>query len=265
MKSFHWRAKAQQRTFWALLLLLGGVLHFSAGAAGQGTGEWDGVMSPQAEEHLQLGRAAMSRGEWKQAQRELWKALEYTPKAVPVFNSLGEVYLATGEVDRAVVNLRIAIALGPLYAPAYANMGRALERRKDLVGARDFYEGALRLQTKWPEIRLALASVLAAQGDASRAKVEFGRVLESEPGNAEARYQLGLVLLTLNDAKSAAKELQRVVEARPKDARAWPAWGRALQHLDLLDEAEAAFTKARELDPSIFHTLPHDSVETPAK
>ena len=122
---------------------------FSVFAIAQGTGEWDGVMSPEAEEHHRLGVGAMSRGEWKEALRELRKALKYTPKAVPVYNSLGEVNLATGEIDRAVVNFRIAIALGPLFAPAYANMGRALESRKDLVGAREFYEGALRLKPAW--------------------------------------------------------------------------------------------------------------------
>ena len=91
-------------------------------ALAQGTGEWDGKMSPQAEEHQRMGVAAMAQRDWKTALRELRTALKYTPKAVPVHNAMGEVYLETGEFDKAVVAFRKAIALGPLFAPAYGNM-----------------------------------------------------------------------------------------------------------------------------------------------
>lgn len=237
--------------FLAAAVWAGVCFQFSGLAFAQGTGEWDGVMNPEAEEHHRLGLAAMSRGDWKEARREFRKALKFTPRAVPVFNSLGEMDLATGEIDRAVVNFRIAIALGPLFAPAYGNMGRALERRKDLEGARDFYEGALRLKSDWPEIRLALGTVLSAQGHLERAQDEFKRVVDADPENVEARYQWGRTLLALDDAAAAAAELRRVLEARPKDALAQYDLGRALMRLGRQAEADAAFGKARELDPSL--------------
>jgi tetratricopeptide (TPR) repeat protein len=71
----------------------------------------------------------------------------------------------------------------------------------DIAKAREFYEGALRLEPKWPEIRLALASVLLSLGETARAKDQFQQILKDDPVNAAARRQLGLTLLVLEDAK----------------------------------------------------------------
>jgi Flp pilus assembly protein TadD len=143
-------------------------------------------------------------------------------------------------------------------------MGRALERRKDRAGAREFYEGALRLQPKWPEIRFALASVLVDLGETARAKDQFLQILKDDPANVGARRQLGLTLLALEDAKGAEVELARVVQARPDDGQARYDWGRALLVLGRRDEATAEFRKAHELDPGL-PPPPGEQVDTPAK
>lgn len=238
---------------------------FSQLVFGQGTGEWDGVMSPEAEEHHRLGVAAMSRGDWKEALKELRTALKYTRKAVPVYNSLGEVNLAMGETDRAVTNFRIAIALGPLFAPAYANMGRALARRKDWAGAKEFYSAALRLQPDWPEVRSLLADLPSAPGKLPSAPTqlppvpsqsppacaEWKKAIEADASNWTARHQCGRALLASGEAAAALAEFERVVAARPQDAVPLYDKGRALLKLGRAAEAEAAFTKARELDPTL--------------
>jgi tetratricopeptide (TPR) repeat protein len=248
------------RLFWPWV-----VFQFSILAVAQGTGEWDGVMSPEAEQHHRLGVAAMSRSDWKEALKELRTALKYTRKAVPVYNSLGEVNLAMGETDRAITNFRIAIALGPLFAPAYANMGRALARRKDWAGAKDFYSAALRLQPDWPEVRSLLAGLPSASGqlppatsqlppEASQslpACAEWKKAMETNASNWTARHQCGRALLASGEAAAALAEFERVVAARPQDAVALYNKGRALLKLKRAAEAEAAFTKARELDPTL--------------
>jgi Flp pilus assembly protein TadD len=241
------------------------VFQFSILAVAQGTGEWDGVMSPEAEEHHRLGLAAMEKGDHKEALRELRKALKYTRKAVPVYNSLGEVNLAMGDTDRAITNFRIAIALGPTFAPAYANMGRALARRKDWAGAKEFYAAALRLQPDWPEVKSLLAglpsapSQLASEPSPMPAApsqsfpecAEWKKAIEADASNWTARHQCGRALLASGEAAAALAEFERVVAARPQDAVALYGKGRALLKLGRAAEAEAAFTKARELDPTL--------------
>jgi len=176
---------AAVRVTWVLLL-------FPVLAVSQGTGEWDGVMSPAAEDHLRLGQTAMQRHDLRTALQEFRVALRYSPKAVPIHNALGEAYLASGEVDKAVVEFRIAIALGPRFTAAYWNMGRALERRKDFVGAQSFYEGALRLEPEWPGAHIALGRALRLQGKLSESKKELEKALAADPDSREARDELDL-------------------------------------------------------------------------
>jgi Flp pilus assembly protein TadD len=233
-----------------------------------GTGEWDGVISPEAEEHHRLGLAAMKRADYKEAEREFRKALGYARKAVPVYNSLGEVNLATGELDRAITNFRIAIALGPTYAPAYANMGRALKRRKDFAGAREFYRGALRLQPDWPEVKALLAALPAAPSPLPPAQpsqpiavpqpstfpaacAQWKKAIEADDSNWSARFQCGRAMLAAGNATAALAELQRVADARPQDAVARYELARALLKLGRTAEARTAFTRALDLDPTL--------------
>jgi Flp pilus assembly protein TadD len=251
-------------------LLAGGFCLLARPAPPQGTGEWDGVMRPEAAEHHQRGVAALQRGDLKTARREFYRALQYTRKAVPVYNSLGELNLAEGEVDKAVTNFRIAIALGPRFAPAYANMGRALERRKDFAGAREFYMAALRLQPDWPEIKQLLAVLPSSPAPAGHPAspepppspdwpaasapevcAEWKKALEADPPDWGARHQCGRALLASGDAAAALTELEAVVKARPQDAVARYDLGRALRRLRRVAEAEEAFRQARELDPTL--------------
>jgi tetratricopeptide (TPR) repeat protein len=71
-------------------------------------------------------------------------------------------------------------------------MGRALERRKDFVGAQSFYEGALRLEPEWPGTHIALGRALRLQGKLSESKKELEKALAADPDSREARDELDL-------------------------------------------------------------------------
>ena len=71
-----------------------------------------------SELHYNRGLSAIQKRDLPAAIREFRLALKYAPKVPATHNSLGWVYLETGQVGAAVVEFRKAIDLEPRFAEA---------------------------------------------------------------------------------------------------------------------------------------------------
>lgn len=93
------------------------------------------------------------------------------------------------------------------------------------------------------------ATQLGAMGRYSAARGDLEHALTIEPGNTAVRTALGIVLLRKGLWAQAVPHLQHVVEVESWSPTAWFYLGEALNHVDDLDGALAAFGRAAELDP----------------
>ena len=59
------------------------------------------------------------------------------PKDFVAYHNRGDAYDLKGDIDGAILDYTIAIALNPNYAPAYNSRGRAYTRKGDYVRAVD--------------------------------------------------------------------------------------------------------------------------------
>lgn len=124
------------------------------------------------------------------------------------------------EPERAKLEEKIAcyrrqITQEPRYADAYTNLGEALRRLGEVVAAKQAHEKALQLNPRLQEAKLGLA------------------LLEQQSGNS----------------KAAIEKIQEIVSQK-ETATAYFYQGTALHQQAKLPEAETAFRKALELDPS---------------
>ncbi len=124
------------------------------------------------------------------------------------------------EPERAKLQEKIAcyrrqISQEPRYADAYTNIGEASRRLGEVVAAKQAHEKALQLNPRLQEAKLGLA------------------LLEQQSGNS----------------KAAIEKIQEIV-AQKESATAYFYQGIALHEQAKLPEAETAFRKALELDPS---------------
>lgn len=161
--------------------------------------------------HYQLGLEAARKHNWPEAIRQLRWTLEYMPKSPAVHNSLGLAYLADGNVDRAAVEFRRAIALKPDFAEAYYNMAVTLERRNDAAGATQFYKWAIHTGLPEAESDDAQGYLLSRQGEVANAESKFKDALQDDPSLEEAELHLGTVYWLEQEYGKAVKELQRVI------------------------------------------------------
>jgi Flp pilus assembly protein TadD len=93
------------------------------------------------------------------------------------------------------------------------------------------------------------ASQLGALGQYAAARADLEQALALEPANITVRSALGIVLLRKGLWADAVPHLRRVVEVESWSPTAWFYLGEALNHVDDLNGALAAFARAAEIDP----------------
>jgi small GTP-binding protein len=169
-----------------------------------------------------------------------------------VYRGLGAIYLSTHRYDKAVRELRKAVASLPDDAEAQALLGRSLFLRGDLETARICLERAT----------LRVTSVLALQslgelyerlGRRAEAELAFRRILEREPKPDEevtARLGLARVLLASGQAGPAHEQLMRALALDPDRPDLLQVQGRILAAAASPDLALGAFDRALTAQPA---------------
>jgi len=75
----------------------------------------------------------------------------------------------------------------------------------------------------------------------------YNKSLEINPGNKKALTGKANALMSLGRYDGSLEAILRVIDIDPSDATAWNSKGLVLQKLNRTGEANAAFSKAREL------------------
>lgn len=96
---------------------------------------------------------------------------------------------------------------------------------------------------------LERAAHLGSMGRYAAARADLERALALDPTSVTVRSALGIVLLRKGLWGDAVPHLRLVVESESWSPTAWFYLGEALNHVDDLDGALAAYGRAAELDP----------------
>lgn len=110
-------------------------------------------------------------------------------------------------------------------------------------------DGAVAAQPESVQHLVDRAKQLGAMGRYSAARADLERALLLDPANLAVRTALGIVLLRKGLWGDAVPHLREVVAEESWSPTAWFYLGEALNHIDDLDGALAAFVRAAELDP----------------
>jgi tetratricopeptide (TPR) repeat protein len=110
-------------------------------------------------------------------------------------------------------------------------------------------DSAVAAQPESVQFLVNRAKQLGAMGRYSAARADLERALLLDPANLAVRTALGIVLLRKGLWGNAVPHLREVVAEESWSPTAWFYLGEALNHIDDLDGALAAFVRAAELDP----------------
>ncbi|MFF5712338.1 hypothetical protein [Streptomyces sp. 62] len=164
------------------------------------------AMSPAAE-----GDAVTTRQYMDNARRAAEETYAHTPRAYELHllktyheSSIKEHLYVTGDIDRAVESGRDLIALDPVWAPSYGELGEVLAKAGRAEAAARMYEKAAELGPPYYGHHLLQAARLREKaGDGERALGHYQSLTELAP-DSEPLLEAGLVLARTLSHDSAA-------------------------------------------------------------
>ncbi len=191
--------------------------------------------------HALLGRLLLRQEKYAEARASLGRALEAAPRDPAVLNDLGTLEIEEGHLDAAVRTLGRAIEADVHRPSSYSNRGRAYaalgDREKGAAAealylkAKADYEKALDLEPGYPDAHYNFALLAERFGQYVLAREEYERALELDPTHARTLNNLGLLY------RRAAEEK----DTKPASRESW-----LLQAVDLFERATRADARFAE-------------------
>ncbi|MEO7068433.1 MAG: sulfotransferase [Rhodanobacter sp.] len=165
-----------------------------------------------ADAQFLTGIACLMRGENTAAVDMLQKAARQRPLDANIQLHLGCALHDSGAMDEALIAMERACNLAPGQAAAWYNWGKALKQQGRLDEASKALLQALSLDPRHVFARINLADICTMRGDITKAVIEYRKVLQQEPDQAEAWHALANLKtepLTLEDTKQIRQVLHK--------------------------------------------------------
>jgi len=239
---------------------------------------------------LQQAITLHQQGKLQAAAKLYQQILAVDNKQSDAHNLLGAVYVAAKNFKLAEKHLLKATKYANNYAPAHYNLGKAyLDQQKHYLALAAFSK-AVRLQPEYADAQFLLANTRVQLGAVAEAKLGYERVIKLAPNNFEAHNNLGSALQEHGDAEGALPHHQRAIILNPSfelaylnlahalvrlernqealvvyqdclkhcvSAKLYQNYGTTLQQLGRMDDAQQAYLKTIELDPTMGSAYRH--------
>lgn len=194
----------------------------------------------------------------------LQAAADATPGHARLQHELVEILLARGLLAQAQERgekLQVPGAAGAGYKAALLSLrANIASARGDRAAALRLLEQAAAVAPDADSAKLARLEVLLRYGDFAGVRKDLESILHGNPELVRGQLLMAKLAIATGEGDQALGALAKVAEKRPNDARVFELKGQVLAMRMKVDEAQAAFAKARELDP----TFPEPTVNEAA-
>src|SRR6266478_3815391 len=185
-----------------------------------------------------LGLALGAKGDLSGSLSALKRAQSLAPVETTVLESLAGVLVQLERVQDAVAMLRSGLTANPHSADLHNNLGTALLRLGDRMGAeselreavrlrpelaahsnwgeaRGQFQAAIRLNPGLPNSHNNLGTVYRQMGEHENAIREYRIAIEIQPGFATAHYNLAIALASQGERDAAEQQLEDAIRYQP--------------------------------------------------
>jgi tetratricopeptide (TPR) repeat protein len=200
--------------------------------------------------HYLLGQAYQALGDTRQAEKAFLTVIEINPQAPQPFVSLGQIYSASRDYDRAIAQLDKALAARPDQPAALMLKSIAQAMKGDVGGAREGYEKLLKAHPRFAPAGNNLAWMLAEDGpgqDLERALLLAQAARDAAPLDPHIADTLGWVHYKRGNYLVAEVLLSEAALKLPTTADVLYHLGMAQARMGRNDEARASLGKSLEL------------------
>lgn len=200
---------------------------------------------------LRLAGALAARSEMDEAATVLRNLVLADPEFGEGHYRLGAHLVQLQRHGEAVAALSRAVELEPDHAAARVQLAHALLSAAEARDALHHANVALQLNRRDASAYRIRAAILQKMGNAREAVADCRKALQyATREDAQAHLDLGLALATVGLGDEALQHMERAVELRPRDADVCFALGAFLAANGRLQDAQRAFAKTLQIDPS---------------
>ena len=203
--------------------------------------------SGSAYDHHQAGIALAGAGRFTEALASYRSALALRPDYAEAHNNLGNALHSLGRHAEALAHYRRTLELLPLVALVHNNLGKALAELGEQAEAERCFLRALELQPDYAVAHNDLATLYQRGARLSEAEQHYRRALQL--GYLPARGNLANTLKELGHRDEAEREYRLAMRTQPESTSVLVDLGLLLRDKGAIDEAQACFRRALQLDP----------------
>ena len=197
---------------------------------------------------LGLGALYLENGRLDEAIRALSQVVKINPANLNALTNLAIAQAQAEDYENAEANSRKVIELNPDDFRPYFSLGHLYWQQKKYTAAKRTYEQAVELIKEDYEDALAAARGANAQDTLAAAQDANAQVAELKEYYGDALYNLAMAHLITEDYDGALPLLEQLAEQMPDHALVWHRLGTVYAHKELIEESEAAFARAEELE-----------------
>ena len=188
--------------------------------------------------------------EWlAKADQVAQRALQLDPGRAVVRHTLGRLYRATGQTDRAIEEFQKEIALDPLNVAAYTSLALAYRDARRPADAEAAYLQAMRIRPGYSPAYSNLGVFYTARGEYAKALEPLTLAVKLSPDSADDHTTLGNLYYYMERWDEASAEFGKSISLRPS-ATAYSNRGGVRFYLGDYAGSAADFRQATQLEPN---------------
>jgi tetratricopeptide (TPR) repeat protein len=232
---------------------------------------------------LNLALAYYKKNAWREAVQELNTLRAAQPGDTRVATLLADCYARMGQDEEAIAMLKpveaahpddlaVAWLLGSAMIraghrrdglqrvdrvarqgerpEAYLLAGQTALKMNEFERARDYADGALRLNPRLPGAETLRGTVLSYLGDTQGATAALRKAVDADPNDFDAQVALGAVMHTERDLEGARQHLERALRLKPNSNLARYEWARLERTEGHVEAALKDFEQVVRDDPN---------------
>jgi tetratricopeptide (TPR) repeat protein len=138
--------------------------------------------------------------------------LEEIPDSNFALNARGQAYMASGNLDAAIVDFNQAIKENQIDFAAFNNLGVALIKKGEYNKANQALQASLRLFQNSSDTFVNMGILLNKTGDNVKAIKYLDKAISMDITNPAGYLNRGIVNLSMNNIEAAKADLQRALE-----------------------------------------------------
>lgn len=186
-------------------------------------------------------------GEREVSEAAYRRALELDESRAEAHRGLGQLYVASGNREGAIRELRRAVELSPSDQESRLALAELTRGQAGIQTAREVSTAQPNNIDAW----LLLGELSNEAGDSEEAARAFQAVLDRQEGHGPALRGLGMARLAQGQVIDARVLLSRAAELNPSDASIVMALGRLAEDAEEFTEAYRHYQHASALNPSV--------------